>query len=161
MPLQGTCAVVLSLCNSAATLCCFTLHCLYVVVVVVDGNMVVVFDEQECRCFTSSLLEITSINFQPSFPVRGLCYRCACVSVYATRGANSTCSALMHVIHGSPPTPPRVCLSPLLCAVGVCINARSNCFKPDYLQIAVMDPFLLKFLWFKCPTDGGKLHIPK
>ena len=48
-------------------------------------------------------------------------------------------------------TPPCVCV----CA------PRSNCFKPDYLQIAVMDPFLLKFLWFKCPTDGGKLHIPK
>ncbi len=60
----------------------------------------------------SSLLEITSINVQASFPTRGMCY-------------------------------------------------RTNCFKPDYLQVAVVDPFLLKFLWFKCPKEGGKMYIPK
>ena len=67
---------------------------------------------QECRCFISSLLSITSFNFNPTFPTLGLCY-------------------------------------------------RMNCYKPDYLQVAIVDPFAKELFWYKCPPGGGKIYIPK
>ena len=63
----------------------------------------------ECRCFTSSLIEITSGTFDPRFPAYGLCY-------------------------------------------------RSNCYRPDYLQIAIRNQ-IGGVSWYKCPASGGKLYI--
>jgi hypothetical protein len=60
----------------------------------------------------SSLQAVTSINFNPTFPKLGLCY-------------------------------------------------RMNCYKEDYLQIAVVDPFVRKLFWYKCPSEGGKIYIPR
>ena len=63
----------------------------------------------ECRCFRSSLIEVSSGTFDPRFPAYGLCY-------------------------------------------------RSNCYREDYLQIAIKNQ-IGGVSWYKCPTNGGKLYI--
>jgi len=63
----------------------------------------------ECRCFRSSLIELSSGVFDPRFPAYGLCY-------------------------------------------------RSNCYRPDYLQVAIKNQ-IGGVSWYKCPTSGGKLYI--
>eukprot|EP01138_Halocafeteria_seosinensis_P001181 gb/GECG01001208.1/.p1 GENE.gb/GECG01001208.1/~~gb/GECG01001208.1/.p1 ORF type:complete len:1178 (+),score=114.14 gb/GECG01001208.1/:1-3534(+) len=62
-----------------------------------------------CRCFLSSLRELTSFAFDPRFPQFGLCY-------------------------------------------------RANCFRKDYLQVAVRNQ-LGGVNWYKCPDKGGKFNI--
>jgi hypothetical protein len=36
-----------------------------------------------------------------------------------------------------------------------------NCYRRDYLQVAFVDPFLRKLIWYKCPSEGGKIAIPR
>eukprot|EP01138_Halocafeteria_seosinensis_P015489 gb/GECG01015807.1/.p1 GENE.gb/GECG01015807.1/~~gb/GECG01015807.1/.p1 ORF type:complete len:909 (+),score=86.63 gb/GECG01015807.1/:1-2727(+) len=62
-----------------------------------------------CRCFESSLRELTSFAFSPKFPKFGLCY-------------------------------------------------RANCFRRDYLQVAVRNQ-LGGVSWYKCPQNGGKIYL--
>jgi hypothetical protein len=35
-----------------------------------------------------------------------------------------------------------------------------NCYKPDYLQIAIKGQLGKASYWYKCPSEGGKLYIP-
>jgi pentapeptide MXKDX repeat protein len=64
-----------------------------------------------CRCLVSSLMDVTKLNINPSFPRYGLCY-------------------------------------------------RTNCFRSDYLQVAIRSQFTNRIDWYRCPVEGGKLHIP-
>jgi len=47
-------------------------------------------------------------------------------------------------------------VNPLQTRYGLCY--RSNCYREDYLQIAI-DNQLGGVSWYKCPTNGGKLYI--
>jgi hypothetical protein len=64
-----------------------------------------------CRCFISSLMDVSKFALNPTFPRYGLCY-------------------------------------------------RANCYKADYLQIAIRSQFNNRIDWYKCPVNGGKLYIP-
>jgi hypothetical protein len=44
------------------------------------------------------------------------------------------------------------------CRYGLCY--RSNCYKADYLQVAIQSQLTNRIDWYKCPTKGGKLYIP-
>ena len=49
-------------------------------------------------------------------------------------------------------------LNPDFPRYGLCY--RTNCARPDYLQIAVKGQLDSKAYWYRCPTAGGKLYIP-
>jgi hypothetical protein len=70
---------------------------------------------QECRCFSSSLFELSTSGVVKkqltSLTPQGQCY-------------------------------------------------RMNCYRRDYLQVAFVDPFLRKLVWYSC-REKGKIYIPR
>ena len=64
-----------------------------------------------CRCFKSSLMDLTQLTVNTNFPQYGLCY-------------------------------------------------RANCFRPDYLQIAIKSQVTNRIDWYRCPDGNTKLYIP-
>jgi MFS family permease len=49
-------------------------------------------------------------------------------------------------------------LNPNFPVYGLCY--RANCYRPDYLQIAIRGQITGASFWYKCPAEGGKLYIP-
>lgn len=49
-------------------------------------------------------------------------------------------------------------LNPAFPQYGLCY--RSNCYRPDYLQIAVKGVIGGRTQWYRCPAEGGPLYIP-
>lgn len=57
-------------------------------------------------------------------------------------------SSLMEIVEG---------VNPLFPRYGLCY--RSNCYQPDYLQIAIKNQLGDTVNWYKCPSEGGKMYI--
>jgi len=49
-------------------------------------------------------------------------------------------------------------LNPQFPRYGLCY--RTNCARPDYLQVAIRGQLDSKVYWYRCPPAGGKLYIP-
>jgi hypothetical protein len=49
--------------------------------------------------------------------------------------------------------------NPTFPRIGLCY--KMNCYREDYLQFAVVDPLVKKLFWYKCPSGGGKVYVPK
>ena len=65
------------------------------------------------------------------------------------RGPDSRCftSSLLEMSKGS--------LNPKFPSYGLCY--RSNCYRPNYLQVAIRGQLDKATYWYKCPEHGGKL----
>jgi len=49
-------------------------------------------------------------------------------------------------------------LTPSTASYGLCY--RSNCYRPDYLQVAIRGQFSKNVAyWYKCPPEGGKIYV--
>lgn len=80
-----------------------------------------------------------SVTDMSSFAGQDQCATCRCMS-----------SSLVQLTSGVNPTFPKY---------GLCY--RTNCFREDYLQIAVRGVVSKDTVnWYKCPPTGGKLYIP-
>ena len=49
-------------------------------------------------------------------------------------------------------------VNPEFPSYGLCY--RKNCYRKDYLQIALLSAYSTQSYWYKCPTQGGQLWIP-
>lgn len=74
-----------------------------------------------------------------TFGGQARCPQCRCLS-----------SSLMELTKGYNPQQPQY---------GLCY--RVNCYRPDYLQIAIRSMISSDLsVWYSCPAEGGKLYIP-
>jgi len=49
-------------------------------------------------------------------------------------------------------------LNPSFPQYGLCY--RTNCYRPDYLQVGIKAPLGSGANWYACPAAGGKLYVP-